>query len=103
MLFCLDLHDLLMVRLRLDVRAPTDQDPYALLIGGPSSPDLSANRNVRRGGPSRPPTIDERTDALHLRSGPYYIGVTRARGLDGPAAWSGSPKSRDDCSPAQWV
>jgi hypothetical protein len=38
---------------------------------------------VRRGGPSRPPTMGERADALHLRSGPYDIGVTRARGLDG--------------------
>jgi hypothetical protein len=37
---------------------------------------------VRRGGPSRPPTIDERADALHLRSGPYDIGFTRARELD---------------------
>jgi len=43
---------------------------------------MSANRNVRRGGPSRPPTIGERADALLLRSGPYDIGVTRARGLD---------------------
>ena len=43
---------------------------------------MSANRNVRRGGPSRPPTINERADALHLRSGPYDIGVTRARELD---------------------
>jgi hypothetical protein len=44
---------------------------------------MSANRNVRRGCPSRPPTIDERADVLDLRSGPYDIGVTRARGLDG--------------------
>src|SRR5664280_243943 len=47
---------------------------------------MSANRNVRRGEPSRPPTIGERVDARHLRSGPYDIGVTRARKLDGAAA-----------------
>lgn len=44
---------------------------------------MSANRNVRRGGPSGPPTIGERADARHLRSGPYDMSVTRARGLDG--------------------
>ena len=44
---------------------------------------MSANRNVRRGGSSRPPTIGERADALHLRSGPYDIGVTRAEARRG--------------------
>jgi hypothetical protein len=44
---------------------------------------MSANRNVRRGASSSPPTLGERAHPRHLRSGPYDIGVTRARRLDG--------------------
>ncbi len=44
---------------------------------------MSANRNVRRGGMTGPPTTGERADVPHLRRGPYDIGLTRARRLDG--------------------
>ena len=68
-------------------RFPTSFPSRISSLSSTSQPRaMSANRNVRRGGPSRPPTIAERAEARHLWSSPYDIGVTRARGLDGAAA-----------------